>query len=62
MTIDLGNGNSVTINAFHGQTWLMVQSRGASIGVALDNKPTMDVAGELIAAVRGMRRVVAGRA
>lgn len=56
VTIDLGNGNSVTVNAFQGKVWVMNQARGASIGNELDEPKAMELAGAIISAVRRNRK------
>ena len=36
MTLDLGNGNSITLNTFHNKLWITLRSNGGGITVSAD--------------------------
>jgi hypothetical protein len=56
MTVDLGNGRSVTIDPFNGKVWIALRARGASIGAELTREQAMELGIALFRMGRGRAR------
>lgn len=52
MTIDLGDGRSVTVDNFQGSVWLTVRARNAGITVAMTAQQGKSVGSEIFNAAR----------
>ena len=59
MTYDLGNGNTITVNRFHGKVWLQVTAVGGGVVVALPPDIGKEVGGEIHHAARMEARAFA---
>jgi hypothetical protein len=57
MTLDLGNGNSITLNTFHNKLWITLRSNGGGITVAADPDAGQELG---LAAWREARRLKRG--
>jgi hypothetical protein len=55
MTIDLGGGRHITVNAHSERVWISVYN-GTGVVAPLDERQAMELAGAIIAAVRKNRK------
>jgi hypothetical protein len=56
MTIDLGDGRSVTVDAFRSKVWLSVRARGGGITVELADQDALAVSAAITAGVLSNRK------
>jgi hypothetical protein len=61
MTLDLGQGRSITVNTFHGKIWINVSANGGGTSVALNEKDALAVSAAITASILVERKRLSGR-